>query len=145
MIPPKKDLNTVRDIMSNAERDYLDDHLKATKEKTAPDLDDDVFFEKFCAQQILKFRDLDVEELALGETRGDGDGGIDSAYFFCDGKLVKDGMLTKDFSRKGVPLNLILIQATRASSFENDYIRRFEDTVNDLLDPKLVGTSSQLY
>jgi len=121
--------------MSNVERDYLNDHLAGLKAKTDPDLDDDVFFERFCGKQILKFRDIGPDEHPLGYTRGQRDGGVDSAYFFCDGKLVKDGMLPKEFEKANIPLNLILIQATMSPSFGEDAIRKFNDVANDLLDP----------
>jgi hypothetical protein len=121
--------------MSDVQREYLDDYLTGLKAKTDPDLDDDIFFERFCARQILKSRDIGVDDIAPGETRGEGDGGADSTYFFCDSKLVLDGMLPKDFDRHGVALQLVFIQATRSPNFDKDPIRKFEEMANDILDP----------
>lgn len=120
--------------MSDVERSYLKDHLQALKAKTDPNLENDIFFERFCTQQILKPRDLDINELALGYVRGEHDGGIDSAYFFCDSKLVKDGMWPKEFDRSDISLQLLLIQATTSPNFGTDRIRKFEDVTTDLLD-----------
>ncbi len=121
--------------MPEAERAYLDDYLKALKAKTNPNLDEAIFFERFCTHQILKPRDLDINEEPLGYTRGEHDGGVDAAYFFCDSKLVRDGMWPREFERQDVALQLILIQATTTPGFGNDRIRKFEDLTNDLLDP----------
>src|SRR5205085_12649730 len=92
------------EIMSDAEREYLNDYLKSLKAKTDPDLDDDIFFERFCIHQIIKARDLDINEEPLGYTGGEHDGSIDGAYFFCDSKLVRDGMWSTQFERADVAL-----------------------------------------
>jgi AIPR protein len=122
--------------MSDVERQWLDDYLVSQKVKTDPDLPDDQFFEKFCAAQILKQRDLDIDELNAGITRGKHDGGADSVYFFCAAKLVNDGMRPEQFLEyeEQFSMHLILIQATRTPSFGVDIVRNFEDSSNDLLD-----------
>jgi len=72
--------------MSDAERGFLTDIIAANKAKTAPGMPDDIFFERFCVEQILKPRDLTIDERETGFTRdekgqGTRDGGIDAGYF----------------------------------------------------------------
>jgi len=121
--------------MSQVEREFLDDHLVVQKQKTDPDLPDDEFFARFCIAQILKPKDLDVDELAYGYTGGDYDGGIDGVYFFVAGKIVTDDAEPSDFQDyEGLTMSLIIIQATRSPHFTAEQIRKFEDTSKDLLD-----------
>ncbi len=101
-------------VMSDVDRDYLDAYLANLKEKTDPDLPDDVFFSRFCIAQILKTRDLDIDQLASGYTDGPHDGGADAIYFFVAGKLIADDMTTSEFLEyEGLTMSLHLIQATR--------------------------------
>lgn len=50
--------------MSDVEREYLDSYFTDKKAKTEPNAKDDEFFVRFCISQILKSKDLDVDELA---------------------------------------------------------------------------------
>jgi hypothetical protein len=125
--------------MSEAERGFLSDIIAANKAKTAPDLPDDIFFERFCVEQILKPRDLTITERESGYTRdekgqGTRDGGIDAAYFFCNGKLITEDLSVDEFARQDINLHLVIIQAKRSPSFEESVPTKFRDTCNDLLD-----------
>lgn len=123
--------------MSQPEKDYLDAYLRSLKEKTAKELPWDEFFEQFCADQILKERDLDLTEKASGRVRGMHDGGIDSIYLFVNGRLIQDGSQPSDFKRQRQPfVHLTILQATQTDSFEEDRIRKFSTTTGHLLDPK---------
>lgn len=133
--------------MSGPEREYLDVYLADLKKKTDPALADDVFFARFCIGQILKPRDLDVDQLADGYTDGRLDGGTDAIYFFVAGKLVTDEMEPSEFSEyEGITMSLHIIQATRSPHFQNDQLRRLEDFSKDLLDLRNdIDAKSQLY
>jgi hypothetical protein len=125
--------------MSEAAYGFLNDIIAANKAKTAPKLDDDIFFEHFCVEQILKPRDLTITERESGYTRdekgqGTRDGGIDAAYFFCNGKLVTEDLKVEEFARQDINLHLVIIQATRSPSFEESVLTKFRDTCNDLID-----------
>ncbi len=123
--------------MSQVEREFLDHYLAVQKEKTAPNLPDDEFFAQFCIAQILKPKDLDVDELAEGYVGGNNDGGIDGIYFFVAGKLVADDAEPAEFQDyEGLTMSLLIIQATRSPHFTAEQIRKFEDTSKDLLDTR---------
>jgi len=121
--------------MSGPEREYLDAYLANRKQKTDPDLPDDVFFARFCIAQILKPRDLDIDQLASGYTDGGRDGGADAIYFFVAGKLVSDDMKSAEvLDFEGLTMSLHIIQATRSPHFTKEQIRKLEDLSRDLLD-----------
>src|SRR5713101_462531 len=106
--------------MSKADRDYLDRFLDKLHKETRPELPEDQFFEEFCTEQILKRFDLELDELASGSVRGNGDGGIDSAFLFANRKLVREDTDPKEFDKQDVTLQLFLIQSTRKAKFEHD-------------------------
>jgi hypothetical protein len=133
--------------MSGPERDYLDAYLANLKRNTDPDIPDDLFFARFCIAQILKPRDLDIDQLATGYTDGALDGGADAIYFFVAGKLVTDDMKSSDVLEfEGLTMGLHIIQATRSPGFKTDQIRRLEDFSKDLLDLRNgVDDKAQMY
>jgi hypothetical protein len=129
--------------MSQPEKDYLDAYLMSLKDRTAKELPWDEFFEQFCADQILKERDLDLTEKASGRVRGLHDGGVDSLYLFVNGRLIQDGSQPSDFKRQQQPfVHLVIIQATQTDSFEEDRIRKFGAMSGHLLDPKHTDLSA---
>jgi hypothetical protein len=133
--------------MSGPEREYLDAYLANLKKNTDPDLGDDVFFARFCIAQILKPRDLDVNQLADGYTDGRLDGGADAIYFFVAGKLVTEDMTPSEVVEyEGLTMSLHLIQATRSPHFPTDQLRKLEDFSKDLLDSRNdIDEKAQLY
>lgn len=121
--------------MSEVERDYLDRYLTSQKQKTDPNSEDHDFFARFCIKQILKARDIGSDEQDDGYTSGDHDGGVDGAYLFISGKFVADDSDLADFGEyERLTLDFHLIQATRSPHFSAEHIRKFEDSVKDLLD-----------
>lgn len=121
--------------MSGVERDYLDSYLADKKSKTDPNSKDDDFFVNFCISQILKSKDLDIDELESGYTGGDNDGGIDGIYFFVSGKFITEDADPSEFKDYDViAMTLHIIQGTRSPHFTEEQIRKFEDTCKDLLD-----------
>jgi hypothetical protein len=121
--------------MSGPERDYLDAYLEDLKKKTDPERAEDEFFTRFCIAQILKPKDLDIDQLENGYTDGPLDGGADAVYFFVAGKLVTDDIQSSEFAEyEGLTMNLHVIQATRSPHFNKEQIRKLEDLSKDLLD-----------
>ena len=86
--------------MSDSERAYPNQYLKKQHEQIAPEIAEDKFFEQFCIEQILKTRDLDVEQLASGRVSGEHDGGVDAVYVFSNGELVREDMSPNSFRGK---------------------------------------------
>ena len=84
---------------------------------------DDTAFEHFAAQQVIKSRDLSVDEVADGVIGGGNDGGLDAIYVFLNGTLLSEDseIFDGDFSPTKVPsgttLELWLVQAKRETSF----------------------------
>ena len=123
--------------MSGPEREYLDRYLSSLKDKTDPSLPDDIFFARFCIAQILKPKDLDIDQLSAGYTEGPLDGGVDAIYFFVAGRMVTDDWDCSEVADyEELAMGLHLIQATRSPHFTNEHIRKFEDFSKDLLDTR---------
>jgi hypothetical protein len=123
--------------MSGPERDYLDRYLSGLKEKTDPSSPDDTFFARFCIAQILKPKDLDIDQLSIGYTDGPLDGGVDAIYFFVAGRMVTDEWEPSEVADyEELAMGLHLIQATRSPSFSTEQIRKLEDFSKDLLDTR---------
>ena len=111
--------------MSEAEQDYLEKYLNVLRQKTAPDMPDDEFFERFCGDQILKTRDLDVTELASGVVGGPHDGGVDSVYLFANGRLIQEDTSPTAFSEqqdRRKPLRLKFSEHLSSSQMGTAYV-----------------------
>lgn len=117
--------------MSN-DKIILDQILEAKRQQLAPDMTEAGFFEIFTAEQILKDHDLSYDELAAGIVGSGGDGGVDGLFVFVNGELVHDDT---DFSlyKKGVELDLFLIQAKTSVGFKEGALDKFSAVSADLL------------
>jgi hypothetical protein len=130
--------------MSN-DKIILDQILDAKKQQLAPNMPETDFFEVFTAEQILKDYDLSYEELAAGIVGSGGDGGIDGLFLFVNGELVHDDT---DFSlyKKGVELDLFLIQAKTSTGFKEAALDKFSAVSADLLNlSKPVSSFAAVY
>src|SRR3989442_15081197 len=94
--------------MSESDRTYLKTILEGDA-KQYSGLPPDEHFEIFAAEQVLKRFALDSEEIESGITRGAHDGGADSIYILMDRKLIREDPELKEFQRKGIPVELIVI------------------------------------
>lgn len=121
-----------RALMSANEIIALDAKLKLVREERAPDSPEDVFFEIFAAEQILKDFDLTDEEIEAGQVGGENDGGLDSIYFFVNRQLMMDDT---DINPKTVTrADIFFIQATREQSFSENRIGKLNLLTEDFLD-----------
>ena len=118
--------------MSQNDVIFLDSIIHQRKLEIGQDLRDDVFFELFSIEQVLKIYDLSYDELKDGQVGSGDDGGIDGFYCFIDGELLRE-----DFDRINLrskpTIELFIIQAKRSQSFSEDVF------------DKLISTSEQLF
>ncbi|MGA9542533.1 MAG: AIPR family protein [Candidatus Sulfotelmatobacter sp.] len=133
--------------MPEVERQYLDRYLTNQKQTISPESKPEDFFARFCIAQILKTKDLSMDEREDGYVSGPYDGGIDGAYLFVAGKFVTDDMEPSDLDDyEGLTLSFHLVQATQSAHFTAEQLRKFEDTSKDLLDlTKNVDANPELY
>lgn len=98
-----------------------------------------VFFEFFAAKHILKKADLSDEEIESGVLGGGNDGGCDSIYVLLNGTCVTEDMLedicaSRDSVPKESSVELIIVQAKRETSFNEDAIMKWKTTAANLLE-----------
>jgi len=119
--------------MDNA-RVVLDQIVADRKQKTAPDMKDDDFFEVFSAEQVLRHLRL-IAPAEKGIVGKGNDGGLDAIFLFVNGRLVLGDVQAEDFeSLKGGTLDWVLIQATREDSFKEDVLTKIHQTLSDVFD-----------
>src|SRR5665811_1696627 len=68
----------------------VDNFIKAAQDQRDNPLSDDVAFEAFSSQSVLRDRNLSDEEIESGIVGGGMDGGIDSVHVFLDGALLNE-------------------------------------------------------
>jgi hypothetical protein len=107
--------------------------LEDRRKQSAPEMKESEYFELFCAEQLLKSRDLSYDEIAEGMVGGGGDGGIDAAYAFVSGELVTD-----DFDpsphKQDISIDLVIITANTRVSYEEACVDKLRITSAELLD-----------
>ncbi|MBI4331609.1 MAG: AIPR family protein [Chloroflexi bacterium] len=110
----------------------LNAKLQEAHRERAPDLDEGEFFELFVAEQALKDFYPTDEEVEAGQVGGGNDGGLDGLYFSVNRQFVADDT---DIDPKTVTrADLILIQATRETSFNETRVEKLNLLTEDLLD-----------
>lgn len=115
----------------------LDNTIAESHTARAPEQSEAEYFEVFAAEQLLKDFSLSDDEIGSGLVGGPDDAGLDGFYFLVDGILVADDT---DIDPKRVNrADLILIQATRESGFNEDRINKLQILTEDLLN---LGTSA---
>ncbi len=117
--------------VSDLDKKALDSNFAVWKEERAADLAEDKAFERFCFEQVLKDSDLSDEDLDFGDFGGVDDGGVDAMYLFMNTGLVTEETELPDPTTS---VELVLIQATRESSFTEERIEKIHTFARDLLD-----------
>lgn len=85
---------------------------------------------------MLKPFDLDSDDIEAGHVGATDDGGVDSAYFLLDRKVVREDPDIGSFkSRRDIPIELVVIQSKMSNGFSEAPILKLQAMVNDLLDP----------
>lgn len=102
---------------------------------------EDSVFEKFGAAQVLKPKELTVDELAAGVVDGDRDGGIDSFFVFLNGTLLNSDDPTLNpgdpsIRRLGAHprLEVLLIQSKNKENWEESVWEHLLASLPNLLD-----------
>ena len=136
-------------FMSDDSRLVLETILEQERERSAPTLAADEFFEIFSAEQILKSRsfDLDADQIRSGITGGGLDGGVDAIYLFVNQKLVREDTDLAQFHGQKLSIELIIIQAKHSASFSANSVLKFGDFSQNLLrlSADVKKTSNTLY
>ena len=111
----------------------LEKTFAQTKEEQAPEISNDDYFEIFVAQNLLKQEALSYNEIQSGLLGSGGDGGIDAAYVFIDGILLREDTEPSDF-RKKPRFRLFFIQAKNQAKFNETPIDKFVSSAENMLD-----------
>lgn len=111
----------------------LDMVLKTKKEQVAADLSEAEYFEIFASEQALKDFDLSYDELEEGVVGGPDDGGIDAAYLFVNGELIREDTELTQF-KKDIVIDVVFVQAKTGGGFSDTQIEKLIGTSRDLLD-----------
>jgi hypothetical protein len=126
--------------MPSNETVLLDGYIAEAQAARQVPLPDDVAFEVFSAQMVLRDRNLSDDEIELGRVGGGQDGGIDGIYVFLDGELLDDdsdifadGFATASV-RKHAELTLWMTQAKRETSFAETTFDKAASSLSRLLD-----------
>lgn len=109
----------------------LDNTIAESHTARAPEQSEAEYFEVFAAEQLLKDFSLSDDEIGSGLVGGSDDAGLDGCYFLVDGILVADD--TDIDSKRVNRVDLILIQATRESGFNEHRINKLQILTEDLL------------
>lgn len=94
---------------------------------------DDDYFELFAAQLIMKKYDLDDNEIYDGLTDGGNDGGCDGIYLFVNGEYVQDEAIDTSKYKKGVTIELHIIQSKNTTGFSENTIMKWKTFAENVL------------
>lgn len=111
----------------------LEQILKDKKNELDVDIKDSEFFEIYSASEILKDYDVTYDDIEYGIVGNGGDGGIDSIFTFINGELQKEDTQLNTQARKN-QIELVVIQSKTSSTFKEDAIIKFRETIQDLFD-----------
>lgn len=94
----------------------------------------DMFFEFFAANQVLKRYMLSNEELENGLIGGGNDGGCDAVYVLLNDEVITADQVESLDCPKGSSLQFIIIQAKNTSRFGEDAIMKWKAVSENLLE-----------
>jgi hypothetical protein len=127
--------------VSETDISVLEAILEPSKLQSAPEMEDDEFFELFSAQKILRDYQLDPDDIDSGLVgtnairRRGSDGGIDGFYLFANGKIIRDlteAENARSFFKKNVLVDVVILQASRQTGFTMERLTRLKDTCDDI-------------
>lgn len=122
----------------------LNARIDRSHAERAPELEDSEFFELLAAQQVLKDFEPSDDELEQGRVDGENDGGLDGLYFLINRQFVTAD--TEDVDPKTVQrVDLVLIQATQETGFNEKRVAKLNLLTEDLLDLGTVGLPRGVY
>ena len=109
--------------MPDNSQQLLHDILTQQRQRLAPMLSEQAYFELFCAEQMLKDFDLSYEELRSGIVDGEHDGGIDGIFAFVNGELIREDFNPLPY-KKDVRIELHILQAKTGAGFSEAMVNR---------------------
>ena len=103
-----------------------------------PHLKLDQYFEIFASQQVLKKLRFnpDADEILSGMVGGDGDGGVDGFYIYCNRKLIREESEAALFKGQKTDIDIVVIQGKNKASFEEAVPLKFKDFIENALAPE---------
>ena len=107
--------------------------MEQEKKDRAPSMKDDDYFELFAAQLIMKKYDLDDNDIYDGLTDGGNDGGCDGIYLFVNGEYVQDEAIDTSKYKKGVTIELHIIQSKNTTGFSENTIMKWKTFAENVL------------
>lgn len=111
----------------------LEEILKQYNENSSKIFDDDINFENFVAEQLLKDKNLDQEEIESGLLGAGNDNGIDGLFIFLDHELIIDGReIEKDKKYNNITIHFH--QYKNQYKIKEDVILKFINAFQDILD-----------
>ena len=111
----------------------LETLIESERLEIASELSKQDYFEIFSSSNILKDKDLTYDELQSGIVDGGDDGGVDSVYLFIDNEYVNEEIPSFSHYKKGVSIELVVIQSKYSEGFKEIAVEKLNRTLNDLL------------
>jgi hypothetical protein len=132
--------------MSNEAHRTLKMMVEEQRKLDYPLMKVDKYFEVFAANQILKHLRLnpDPDEIEAGVVGGDGDGGVDGFYVYCNKKLIREETDVAMFAGQQVHIAVLVIQAKNKASFEESVPTKFKDFVEHCLATEVVSDAARI-
>ena len=118
--------------MPDNSQHLLDDILTQQRQRVAPMLSEQDYFELFCAEQLLKDFGLSYEELRSGIVDGEHDGGMDCIFAFVNGELVREDFDPLPY-KKDVRIELHILQSKTAAGFSETMVNNVLSTSRHLM------------
>jgi len=118
--------------VSTTDRTILLHLFGEAKRADYPDLKESDFFEIYVPYHYLKRFDLDYSDVENGIVDGADDGGIDSIFCLCDGRLIAE--CDPLAVRKNADIDLLIFTNKFQNSFPTSVLNDVRVTLNDLLE-----------
>ncbi len=91
------------------------------------------YFEFFSASQVLKDYDLSDDEIESGIVGAGNDGGCDGVYIFLNKNIILPDQLETITELKESKVEVVIIQAKRETSFNENVMMKWKTTTDNLL------------
>lgn len=118
--------------MSSTDRNLLLHLFAESKNADYASASDSDFFELFVPFHFLKHYDLDYNDIEDGVVDGASDGGIDSIFCLCDGRLLSETDMAA--VRKNAKIDLFVFTNKFQNSFPTGVINDLRVTLSDILE-----------
>ena len=117
--------------MSDFDQRALAANFESWKRERMPTEENPVAFELYAIGSILTDQDLSDDDIDFGHIGGMDDGGVDGAYVFVDGALVRDE--DQNLSGQYQMVDLVLIQVKQSGGFSENVFGQIASYVRDVL------------